>query len=140
MDGRYLADGKSKSKSSMSYPDDSIERLLKGYRPTLLETNKGNELIDALNSLRVMTIESGDDDKVELSTDGVKIIYKGTDSDVTDQTIKLIDANDITKVFEIKIENGIIKSIKIVDSEYVEKTITICEDGSSVDYTFIVKS
>ena len=124
----------------MSYPDDSIERLVKGYRPTLLETDKGNEVIDALNSLRVMTIESGDDDKVELSTDGVKIIYKGTDSDVTDQTIKLIDANDITKVFEINIENGIIKSIKIVDSEYKEKTITICEDGSSVDYTFVVRS
>lgn len=124
----------------MSYPDDSIERLQKGYRPTLLETGKGNEVIDALNSLRVMTIESGDDDKVELSTDGVKIIYKGTDSDVTDQTIKLIDANDITKVFEIKIENGIIKSIKVVDSEYKEKTITICEDGSSVDYTFVVRS
>ena len=61
----------------MSWPDDDIEELVKGERPTLLEAVKGNEVIDALNVLGNMTIERGTEEEVQYSEDGVKIIYGG---------------------------------------------------------------
>jgi len=88
----------------MSWPDDDITELVKGARPTLIEAEKGNEVIKPLNVLRNITIEKGTDDEILYSEDGVKIVYK------------------------------------FPPDGWVEKTITICEDGSSVDYTFLIKS
>jgi len=88
----------------VSWPDDPIPELVKGERPTLLEAELGNEVIDAVNVLGNITIEKGAEDEVQYSATGVKVIYK------------------------------------FPPDGWVEKTITICEDGSSVDYTFLVKS
>ena len=123
----------------MSFPDDPIDRLIKGYRPTLLETDKGNEVIDGLNLFRLQTIEAGDEDKVEVSKDGVAITYKGTDSEIVDREVILFDASDPSKAYKLQIKNGILKTLEVVDSGIREKTITICEDGSSVVVNFLVR-
>ena len=123
----------------MSYPDDPIQRLIKGYRPTLLEESKGNEVIDGLNVLRLQTIEPGDEDKVEVSKDGVAITYKGTESEIVDREVILFDASDPSKAYKFRIKNGVLKTLEVVDSGIREKVITICEDGSSVDVTFLVR-
>lgn len=123
----------------MSFPDDPIESLRKGYRPTLLEADKGNELIDALNVLRLMDIEPGEEDKVELSLDGVKITYKGVDSEIEEREVILFDASDPSKGYKFLIKNGVLKTIAIVDSGIREKPIAICENGQSVDVTFLVR-
>lgn len=123
----------------MSFPDDPIDRLIKGYRPTLLETAKGNEVIDGLNLFRLQTIEAGDEDKVEVSKDGVAITYKGTDSEIVDREVILFDASDPSKGYKLQIKNGILKTLDIVDSGIREKPITICENGSSVEVKFLVR-
>ena len=88
----------------MRWPNDPIPGLVKGERPTLLEAELGNEVIDAVNVLGNITIEKGTKDEVQYSASGIKVIYK------------------------------------FPPDGWEEKTITICEDGSSVDYTFLVKS
>ena len=123
----------------MSFPDDPIETLRKGYRPTLIEADKGNELINALNALRIMDIEPGEEDKVDLSVDGVRITYKGVDSEIEEREVILFDASDPSKGFKFLIKNGVLKTLEVVDSGIREKVITICEDGSSVDVTFLVR-
>ena len=123
----------------MSWPDDEIEELVKGERPTLLEAVKGNEVIDALNVLGNMTIERGTEDEVQYSDDGVKIIYGGNLGDVSG-TFRMLDAEDVTKKISVTIDRGTVTEIKTEASEWVEKEITICEDGASVNYTFLVKA
>ena len=58
------------------WPDDDIEDLILGERPTLLEAEKGNELIKALNALRNITITPGQVDEVAYSDDEVAIVYR----------------------------------------------------------------
>tara|TARA_R110002020_G_scaffold398352_2_gene608405 strand:+ start:1992 stop:2360 length:369 start_codon:yes stop_codon:yes gene_type:complete len=121
------------------WPDDDIEDLILGERPTLLEADKGNELIKALNALRNITITPGQVDEVKYADDEVAIVYKGGGG--TGKTIKVIDAEDVTKQYEIVWnENGFLESITVSTSEWEEKEITICEDGSAVAVTFLVKS
>ena len=55
---------------------DAIERLVVGETPTLLEADKGNELIDRLNALANIEIEPGETDEILWGEDSVKIIYK----------------------------------------------------------------
>ena len=123
----------------MSYPDDSIGRLVQGERPTLIEASKGNELIDALNALRNFSIKSGDEDKVDFTSDGVAIEYKGVDSTEADRTINLINADDLTQSLSLKIKNGVIETISTGDSGIRERVIAICENGSQVNVTFLTK-
>ena len=123
----------------MSWPDDDIAELVKGERPTLLEAVKGNEVIDALNVLRNMTIEKGTEDEVQFSEDGVKIVY-GMNLGEVSGTFAIINANDLTQKISVTVDKGTITEISLGSSGWEEKTITICEDGSAVDYTFLVKS
>jgi len=53
-----------------------FEPLEVGQRPTFLEAEFANSVLEALNSLGNMTIEAGERDEVLISEDGVKIIYK----------------------------------------------------------------
>tara|TARA_R100001163_G_C5039430_1_gene177889 strand:- start:709 stop:1089 length:381 start_codon:yes stop_codon:yes gene_type:complete len=122
------------------WPDGEIVELVKGERPTLLEAEKGNEVIDALNVLGNITIEKGTDDEVQYSADGVKIIYGIGISTDQDGTFALLNADDLTQKVTVTIEDGSITDITLSASDWVEKTITICEDGSAVDYTFLVKT
>ena len=54
----------------------NIPKLKKGERPTLLETDLGNQVIDALNALANVTIEGGQDNQVHYSSTGIAIVYK----------------------------------------------------------------
>ena len=56
----------------------TIKKLEKGKRPTLLETDKGNELIKALEALSNITISKGARDDVVYGDDEIAITY-GTD-------------------------------------------------------------
>ena len=123
----------------MSWPDEPIARLVKGARPTLLEEEKGNELIDALNVLRNFEITPGNQNQVLLSEDGIKIEFTSTLSDFNGK-IEVLDATDITKKWIITFEDGILRSIEQQASAFEEKVVQICEDGSTVDVTFVVKS
>ena len=123
----------------MPWPDDEIPELVKGERPTLLEAETGNEVITALNALRNLTIASGTNDEVVYSGDEVAITYKGGGG--PGKTIKVIDAEDVTKQYEIVWnDSGFLESISVETSEWAEKEVTICEDGSAATYTFLVKS
>tara|TARA_R110000824_G_scaffold180061_5_gene360457 strand:+ start:374 stop:655 length:282 start_codon:yes stop_codon:yes gene_type:complete len=53
-----------------------ISKLEKGQRPTLLETDLGNQVIDAINALGNLTIEGGQENAVQYSSNGIKILYK----------------------------------------------------------------
>tara|TARA_Y100001963_G_scaffold33683_1_gene46755 strand:- start:413 stop:784 length:372 start_codon:yes stop_codon:yes gene_type:complete len=123
----------------MSWPDEPISRLVKGARPTLLEEEKGNELIDALNVLRNFEITPGNQNQVLLSEDGIKIEFTSTLSDFNGQ-VEVLDATDITKKWIITFEDGVLRSIEQQASAFEEKVVQICEDGSAVDVTFVVKS
>ena len=122
------------------WPDGEIEELVKGERPTLIEAEKGNELIDALNILGKITIEKGTDDEVQYSADGVRLIYESAGSGDISGSFVLLNADDVTQKITVTIEDSVITDITTGVSDWEEKEITICEDGSSVDYTFLVKT
>lgn len=85
----------------MPWPDDDIEDLVKGERPTLLEAEKGNELIKALNALRNITIASGYADEVVYSDDEVAIVYKGREG-VTKLGFEVMDIEDDIYTMDFK--------------------------------------
>tara|TARA_R110000824_G_scaffold326522_1_gene513453 strand:+ start:13418 stop:13792 length:375 start_codon:yes stop_codon:yes gene_type:complete len=116
-----------------------IDGLVQGSRPTLIEAEKGNEVIDALNILRNISISPGDKNQVLYSADGVKIEFAATMSDFNG-SIEVLDATDISKKWILTFEFGMIRSIVSQASAFEEKIIEICEDGSAVDVTFVVKS
>ena len=85
----------------MPWPDDDIEDLVKGERPTLLEAEKGNELIKALNALRNITIASGYADEVVYADDEVAIVYKGREG-VTKLGLEIMDIEDDIYTMDFK--------------------------------------
>ena len=141
MEGEHLGNVESTGEGIMSeWPDGEIEQLVKGERPTLLEAVKGNEVIDALNVLGNITIEKGNDDEVQYSADGVRIIYETATSGDFSGTFVLLNADDVTQRITVTVEDSLIVGIAVDTSRWEEKAITICEDGSAVEYTFLVKT
>tara|TARA_Y100000593_G_scaffold21594_1_gene43287 strand:- start:315 stop:578 length:264 start_codon:yes stop_codon:yes gene_type:complete len=53
-----------------------IKRVVKGETPTLLETEKANELIDRLNALGAIEIRQGTKNEVIYAGDRVVMTYK----------------------------------------------------------------
>lgn len=124
----------------MPWPDDDIGELVVGERPTLLEADKGNEVVKALNALRNISITSGSVDMVDYADDEVAIVYKGASGGIAG-TIRVIDAEDVTKQYDITFNTtGVLESVVESTSEWEEKEIVICESGSEVTVTFLVKS
>ena len=123
----------------MSWPDDPIDELVQGERPTLLEAEKGNELIDALNILRNIEVTPGEKNQVFYSEDGVKIEFTSSLFEFNG-SIEVLDATDITKKWILTFEFGLLRSIEQESSAFAEKVVQICEGGSAVDVTFVVKS
>jgi|TARA_R110000824_G_scaffold131365_9_gene293398 outer membrane protein assembly factor BamB len=123
----------------MSWPQIPIDSVEKGYRPTLLEADFANQIIRALNILGNIqidqTIPGGtvtyDDEKVLISIQDLEV-YTGT--------IRLLDADDLTKQWSISIENGVVSSVLSEASPYELKTIEICESGSTASYDFLIKT
>ena len=81
-----------------------IPKVEKGERPTFLEADYANQIVDAVNALGNITIQRGEGDMVLYSETGLKFVYK------------------------------------FPPTGWEEKTIEICEDGSAVSYTFLVRS
>ena len=124
----------------MSWPDDDIEKLVVGERPTLLEAKKGNEIINALNVLRNIRIIDMDDDGVDYDDTGIWIRYRGPPLTGLNDDVYFLKASDPSKKIRLGFFKGSLVEIEEEASEWVEKIITICEDGSSVDYTFLVQA
>ena len=118
---------------------DDIEDLVVGERPTYLEAEYGNQTVKALHILGNISIEKGSADSVNYSDDGVQIIYGGDLSGYTG-TIKMFDAEDITKRWVIGFEEGTIITVTSEASGWEEKIVELCEDGSAVEYTFLIKT
>jgi len=91
-----------------------VARVKKGKRPTLLETTKANEVIDAINLLHNVTIEKGSQDEVLITPQGVEIYYEGNSSSSTgsgvNATIESISLDGSNGV-EIDVEDGIIQKV-----------------------------
>lgn len=118
-----------------------IDKLVLGERPTLIEADKGNELIAALNKLSNITIQGGQNDAVEYTADGVVITWgKFLTGESFSGTLRLLDAEDITQRYFLTIQDNMIVASGVESSGWVEKEIEICEDGSAETYTFLVKS
>lgn len=60
-----------------------IDRVVRGEEPTLLHTDKANELIDTVNALQDIRISPSDAGSVEYSATNVMITLKGTVTDAT---------------------------------------------------------
>ena len=108
--------------------------------PTLIQAEKGNELIDALNQLGNITIEAGDQDLVAYNSNGIAITYNKFGVGEYSGTIKVLDAADLTKRYVVTFEENLVVSVTVESSGWEEKDIEICEGGSAVTYTFLVKS
>ena len=122
------------------WPLFDIPELVKGQTPTLLEAETANEVIDALNVLGNMTIESGHMNDVRYSEDGVKITFDPNVPYGMTEDVYVLKADDPSIKLKLVFSEGTLLGVFEESSDWVEKTITICEDGSSVDYTFLVKA
>jgi len=125
----------------MSFPVEPIQELSVGSRPTFLEADFANKIIRAINILGNIQIDQ--------TIPGGKVIYDDEKvtlkwKDISDQsytgTIKILDANDLSKQWVIEIDHGSIPKVTYEDSLYEFKTVEICESGSAVSYEFLIKS
>ena len=122
----------------MSFPDP-IKRLTKGSTPTLLETSKGNEVIDSINAIANMTIQKGDKDHIEKTSTGIDIFYKGGVTDGTTTTIFVIDGGDISKGWNLTFDEGVLVEAERVDSSFKTRRIAICSNGSTEFVDFVIR-
>lgn len=53
-----------------------IARLLRGSRPTLLDADKANELIDAINALQNVTIQEGEETRASVTANGINLTIR----------------------------------------------------------------
>ncbi len=53
-----------------------IAKLIRGQKPSLLDTDKANELIDAINSLQNVTIIEGEETRANVHNNGVALSVK----------------------------------------------------------------
>ena len=123
----------------MAFPEDPIEELVLGETPTLLETEKGNELIRVLNRLRNISIDQANG-KVTWTDDGVVLSWKEYSLPAGKLTTQLLDATDVSKKWVITYEDGKLQTVTYEDSEWEELAVEICVDGSAVTRTFLVKT
>lgn len=69
-----------------------IEKLIQGERPTLLEAEKGNELISAINALQNIQIEEGEEYSVEYGEG--EVIITVPEQTATEQSASSLDGWD----------------------------------------------
>ena len=122
------------------FPYSDIPELQKGERPTLLETDTGNELVGALNILRNMTIETGDADAVEFDSSGVRIIYRGIPDDLDFTGDLVLLTGDLTQAVTITFAEGTITAISVGESGFATRTLDICEGGETESVEFVVRT
>ena len=53
-----------------------IARLIRGSKPTLLDTEKANELIDAINSMQNVTLIEGAETRASVTNNGINLTIK----------------------------------------------------------------
>ena len=77
---------------------------------------------------------------VTYNANGISITYNKFGVGEYSGTIKVLDAADLTQRYVVAIEENLVVSVTVESSGWVEKDIEICEGGSAVTYTFLVKS
>lgn len=98
-----------------------IKNLIRGTTPSLLNTEKANELINVVNALQNITIEEGSETRVDVNGTGVHITIRIPTPDIPPPTfIKTHEPLKVRKngenVFELWVE-GFTKKIKYCGGE-----------------------
>jgi len=96
-----------------------IAKVVKGGSPTLLHTEKANELIDAINMLQSLEIEYGDNLEIVRGSQTITI------------KIPQPEEQEKQKSFEDKISELPTKTL-------MKKKIEICEDGIIKEKEFLI--
>ena len=96
----------------------SLKRLNKGQAPSLLDANKGNELIDAINNLRKA--------KSSANASAAGFILKANSEGAIEFDLTQSTANAIEEARERD------------QNPYRTKTLTTVEDGNFVQITFLI--
>ena len=60
-----------------------IDRLVQGQTPSLIDTDKGNEVIDRVNSLLNIKVEEGDENEISYSDEDVYLTIASATSGYT---------------------------------------------------------
>jgi len=92
-------------------PGNEIPLVVKGQRPTLLETDKANELIKAINALQNISIVHGDRDQVIFTGDQVAISYGRVGGETTGLTVE-VEIQTIHGTYTLGFENGLLMSFE----------------------------
>lgn len=95
-------------------PGDELTLVVKGQRPTLLEADKANELINAVKALQNITITRGDRDQVLYSSDNVTITLAGGGGGAgfTGELPEIVLHNGET--WTLNFQNGICSSAELI--------------------------
>ncbi len=110
-----------------------IERLTKGEAPSLLDTDKANELIDTINALTNSTGANGI--AVRTNGDGSLLIYPGSPDTINKlyHPFEIIKVSEETVIVNAGLVNGVIPSNLTVDNgsgtSYICLDISVDTDG-----------
>jgi hypothetical protein len=96
---------------------NKIKRATKGDAPSLVDADYANDLIDAINALQRITIQSAEEHSVEYSKEGVVFFIKTGE---TGETIIQSTGGGLPEGF-------------------TEQEMTICENGGVSSKLFLMK-
>jgi len=88
---------------------DPIALVVKGQRPTLLEADKANELIRAINAFSNLTIQPGDRTQVIHAGDQVVLTYQAGGGNGFTGVIEVADGHLDT--FDMTFTDGILTDV-----------------------------
>jgi len=95
VDGEYLANEKSESQGALMAAWD-IQEVEKGKRPTLLETQKANELIKAINTLGNITLNRTlSTNEVQYLADGIIISVSKVPDGFFEKEVEICEGGEV---------------------------------------------
>lgn len=105
-----------------------IERLLAGQAPSLLNTTKGNELIDAINTLRTS--------RSSMSAESAGIILRVS----SEGRIELDVTSDLLEQLNPQNDEQEEQAPGAIPEGYAEATFVVTVNGIATVRTFLIKS
>lgn len=110
-----------------------IEQLNAGQAPTLLDASKGNELINALNSL----MSSGSSQKAELAGISLKVLESGRiELDISQEAAEILNPPETEEPEEIPTSGG---GGGGIPSGFAQEQFTTIVNGIAQTRTFLTK-
>lgn len=102
-----------------------IKPLVKGETPTLLETDKGNELINVINALQNMQVVRGSSDNFQIGYNNavLTILARDEDGSIEEEDQDEDDSGN---------DNDHTHTVNTIQ-------LWICENGTSVQKNFVIQ-